>query len=353
TATGDASGQGPCRQTHQVKLPRTLELLDHHFTVETVLTGKLTTLSRHSIATFLSSSLELFSQQPVCPRGLYMEDSLNADVIRQRSLLLYNNPYTTRLGPTYQANPSSRSSATDQLGTIQNLIKMTLLTPARRYNPLVAYEMIQSCEQPDVLENSPVDQAIALLKERRVILKVKHHHHRNVPGRGFSVSEPFLATVVTHYPRDFFAQSRALVAQFQKAHHRGDLSHPGCSGSGGGDKDVRTFISPFIAQGGMGILLEWLAGGQATLDLVPLQNVPGINVEFFRNFYRKTRSLFPPIAPYDFYVTPPQVSTPKGLPVPEKPTGGLLPISTDSSEGKTPESEAVLKSLENLVSQRG
>jgi hypothetical protein len=60
---------------------------------------------------------------------------------------------------------------------------MILMTPNHLYDPILSYRVINTFPSP------LVDQTIQQLHEDGLIIKTKPSAVRNIPGRGFGVSE--------------------------------------------------------------------------------------------------------------------------------------------------------------------
>ncbi|KAJ1928312.1 hypothetical protein IWQ60_002160 [Tieghemiomyces parasiticus] len=201
----------------------------------------------------------------VSPAILHPEDEVRRSItLIHRFAILRAMPYVTRRGPSYReefGNPGPPSTDGSELVDRMELaIKMVLLTPGRAYDSLVAFEMLQAVDTSD---RRRLDDAIDRLKQSHSVLRVKTGNQRNIPGRGFNVSEAFLRAVVSHYPRDFVTQARDQ--QFQL----GDPRHP-------------TPVGHAVTRGAMALLLEGLAGGRTEIRFTPFNALPGINQEYFR-----------------------------------------------------------------------
>ncbi|KAJ1967147.1 hypothetical protein IWQ62_002034 [Dispira parvispora] len=228
--------------------------------------------------------------------------------------VLQQATFSTRLNPnTWQFNPQGNSNGSVQepsssgklageseqraMTLVQSLIKMILLTPAKTYDPIQAISILNNCER---LTPHSVDQAIDRMKAQGAITRMRTKA-RNIPGRGYNVSETFLSALVTHYPQAFFRQSQTLLTRFE-------ATLPGAP------LDQRLELGQLISSGAIATALEIVANGRGAVGSVHFKDLPDINYDFLRQEYQHPRTRTLAFLYYNYYLDPCD-SLPRGMPL--------------------------------------
>ncbi|KAJ1651490.1 hypothetical protein IWQ61_007961 [Dispira simplex] len=204
---------------------------------------------------------------------------------------------TTSVGESSSSGELIGDNGQRAVALVQTLVKMILLTPAKAYDPIQAISILNTCER---LTPHSVDRAVDLMKAQGAITRLRTKA-RNIPGRGYNVSETFLSALVTHYPQAFFRQSQTLLTHFEAA-------SPGTS------LDQRLELGPLIPSGAIATVLEIIANGHGAINTVHFKDLPGINYAYLRQEYQHPRTRTHVFLYYNYYLDPLN-SPPRGMPL--------------------------------------
>ncbi|KAJ3039321.1 hypothetical protein HDV00_012314 [Rhizophlyctis rosea] len=220
------------------------EYMNNFYSASTESSAPLYHLPKRPAEIYEKYNVAVVAKNFAVPVSVDIEGELDARATGvQRMAALYARPLTANVYETEQMDfPPLHEEQKRELNLLKALIKMVLVTPEDDWDPTHAFSLIHAYPSEQIAE------ALQGLRKGQTVVKMKKLTDRGLPGRGFQVSDRFLATLAGTLPTGLLPQAIAFRQQLMKDLRAGEVP-----------------FSPFINSGGMFALFEALAANEISV----------------------------------------------------------------------------------------